>query len=41
MGDYYETFVADEARELQFTLDDLRAWKPTAAAAKRGRKRAA
>lgn len=41
MGDYYESFVADEARALQFTLDDLRAWKPPVTAAKRGRKKAA
>jgi hypothetical protein len=41
MGDYYESFVADEARALQFTLDDLRAWKPPVSAAKRGRKKAA
>ncbi|SBT07043.1 conserved hypothetical protein [Candidatus Accumulibacter aalborgensis] len=38
MGDYYESFVTDEARALQFTLDDLRAWKPAAPAIKRGRK---
>ncbi|HRF73984.1 MAG TPA: BREX-2 system adenine-specific DNA-methyltransferase PglX, partial [Accumulibacter sp.] len=30
MGDYYESFVTDEVRALQFTLDDLRAWKPAA-----------
>ena len=41
MGDYYESFVADETRALQFTLDDLRAWKPPVTAAKRGRKKAA
>ena len=41
MGDYYEAFVNDEARALQFTLDDLRAWKPAATTAKRGRKKAA
>lgn len=41
MGDYYESFVADEARALQFTLDDLRAWKPPVTATKRGRKKAA
>jgi hypothetical protein len=38
MGDYYESFVTDEKRDaLQFTLDDLRAWKPaaTASAARR------
>jgi hypothetical protein len=28
MGDYYASFVSEEARALQFTLDDLRAWKP-------------
>lgn len=38
MGDYYESFVTDEARALQFTLDDLRAWKPAVAIVKRGRK---
>jgi hypothetical protein len=36
MGDYYEGFVADQARELGFTLADLRDWKPTAAAKRRG-----
>lgn len=41
MGDYYESFVTDEARALQFTLDDLRAWKPAVTAAKRGRKKSA
>jgi hypothetical protein len=41
MGDYYESFVTDEARALQFTLDDLRAWKPPVTTAKRGRKKAA
>ena len=41
MGDYYRGFVTEEARALGFTLDDLRAWKPTVVAAKRGRKRKA
>ena len=41
MGDYYESFLTDEARALQFTLDDLRAWKPAVTAAKRGRKKSA
>jgi hypothetical protein len=41
MGDYYESFVNDEARALQSTLDDLRAWKPPVTSAKRGRKKAA
>ncbi len=36
MGDYYEGFVADQARELGFTLADLRDWKPTATAKRRG-----
>jgi hypothetical protein len=41
MGTYYKGFVTEDARALGFTLDDLRAWKPAAVAAKRGRKRAA
>lgn len=41
MGDYYRSFVTDEARALGFTLDDLRAWKPAATAVKRGRKKKA
>ncbi|SOE66880.1 hypothetical protein SAMN05414139_02927 [Burkholderia sp. D7] len=40
MGDYYRSFVSQEARELGFTLDDLRAWKPAVVAAKRGRRKA-
>lgn len=39
MGDYYQSFVNEEARALGFTLDDLRAWKPASVAAKRGRKK--
>ncbi len=39
MGDYYRSFVTEEARALGFTLDDLREWTPVAAAAKRGRKK--
>lgn len=39
MGDYYRSFVTEEARALGFTLDDLRAWRPVVAAAKRGRRR--
>jgi hypothetical protein len=39
MGDYYRSFVTEEARALGFTLDDLRAWKPAATAARRGRKK--
>jgi len=39
MGTYYRGFVNEEARALGFTLDDLRAWKPAAAPARRGRQR--
>ena len=39
MGDYYCSFITDEARALGFTLDDLRAWRPAATTAKRGRKK--
>lgn len=39
MGDYYQGFVTEEARAQGFTLGDLRAWKPVAVAAKRGRKK--
>lgn len=28
MGDYFEGFVADEAKSLGLTLEDLRAWQP-------------
>jgi hypothetical protein len=41
MGTYYRGFVSEEARALGLTLDDLRAWKPVAAATKRGRKKLA
>jgi len=40
MGDYFESFVVDEARVLGWTLEDLRAWRPAAAPARRGRRRA-
>jgi len=40
MGAYYKGFVSEEARAHGFTLDNLRAWKPAVAAAKRGRKKA-
>jgi hypothetical protein len=40
MGSYYKGFVAEEARAQGFTLDDLRAWKPAATAAKRRLKKA-
>ncbi len=38
MGDYFQDFVAAEAREAGLTLDTVRAWTPTATA-KRGRRR--
>ncbi|QIN60309.1 hypothetical protein SBC1_02840 [Caballeronia sp. SBC1] len=41
MGDYYRGFVSQEAREIGFTLDDLRAWKPVVTTAKRGRRKVA
>jgi hypothetical protein len=39
MGTYYRGFVNEEARGLGFTLDDLRAWKPALAGAKRSRRK--
>lgn len=36
MGDYYAGFVADQARELGYTLEDLRGWKPVAGVKRRG-----
>ncbi len=41
MGDYYEGFLNDQARDLGFTVADLREWKPVAVAARRGRRRTA
>jgi hypothetical protein len=41
MGHYYKGFVSEEARELGFTLDDLKAWKPATTAPARGRRRVA
>lgn len=40
MGDYYNGFVSEEARANGFTLDDLLAWKPAAAPARRSRRKA-
>lgn len=39
MGTYYKSFVIEEARNQGFTLDDLRAWKPAATTAARGRRK--
>ena len=41
MGDYFAGFLADEARSLGLTLDDLRGWQPAPSAARRGRRRSA
>ena len=30
MGDYYEGFVQDEARQLGRTIEEVRAWQPPA-----------
>jgi hypothetical protein len=30
MGDYYEGFVQDEARQMGRTIDDIRGWQPPA-----------
>ena len=38
MGDYFASFVTDEARALGLTLDDLHTWKPAPTSARRGRK---
>ena len=40
MGAYYAGFVQDQARELGFTLEELRGWKPVAVVARRGRRKA-
>lgn len=38
MGDYYEGFVQDEARQMNKTADEVRAWQPEQSARRRGRK---
>jgi hypothetical protein len=38
MGDFFESFVQDEARNLEKTLDEIRAWTPPITARGRGRK---
>ena len=40
MGNYYEGFVAEEARALGFTLEGLRAWRPATTVATRRRRTA-
>ena len=39
LGDYYRSFVTDEARALGLTLDDLRAWTPPASTYNKRRRR--
>lgn len=41
MGDFFQGYVEEQARELGLTLDDLRAWAPPAPARGRGRRAAA
>ena len=31
MGDYFKSFVEEEARGMQKTVDEIRAWRPPAA----------
>jgi hypothetical protein len=38
MGDYYEGFVQDEARQMGRTIDEVRAWQPSAKPKKPARK---
>lgn len=38
MGDYYEGFLSEQARDLGFTVADLRSWQPALTAARRGRR---
>lgn len=40
MGDYFASFVEDEARSLGFTPAEVAAWQPPATTARRGRRRA-
>ena len=35
MGDYFKSFVEEEARGMQKTIDEIRAWRPSAAAGRR------
>jgi hypothetical protein len=39
MGDYFEGFVNEEARQLGKTLPEIQAWTPPARAGGRGRRR--
>jgi hypothetical protein len=39
MGDFFQQFVEDEARMMEMTLDDIRAWTPPVQSRTRGRKK--
>jgi hypothetical protein len=41
MGDYYEGFVQDEARQMGRTVDEARAWQPAEKPTRRARRKAA
>lgn len=38
MGDYFEGFIQEEARQMGKTLDQIKGWEPPQRTAKRGRK---
>jgi hypothetical protein len=39
MGDFFQQFVEDEARTMEMTLNDIRAWSPPVQSRTRGRKK--
>jgi hypothetical protein len=39
MGDFFQQFVEDEARAMEMTLDEIRAWTPSVQPGTRGRKK--
>ena len=41
MGDYFEGFINEEARQLGKTVPEIKAWQPPQRTAARGRKRKA
>jgi hypothetical protein len=40
MGEYFEGFINEEARQLGKTIDEVKSWVPTRTAGARGRRRA-
>ena len=40
LGDYFENFIEDEARNLDMTLDDVRNWEPPKKVKKKRAKKA-